>query len=147
MSVEGAGTPVQGRCQVCGEDGEAHVIAVPFAPMSLARKCEACGGTATLLEIDLLLGMAARRFERRLPTLLPTLALPVRIGDTTRECYRILLTDPLPRVLEHARWARPAAQRLADHLATGAPIDLGELAAACRAELTTDGADGPSCMT
>jgi hypothetical protein len=126
---------VRGRCQVCGEDGEVQVVAVPFAPMSLVRKCGACRGTATLLEVDLLLGMAVRRFESRLPTLLPTLALPVRIGDATRECYRILLSDPLPRVLEHARWARPGAQRLADHVATGAAIDLDELAAACRAEL------------
>jgi hypothetical protein len=126
---------VQGRCQVCGVEADVHVVSVPFAPVSLLKKCDDCRGTVALEEAAFLLQVATRRFDDRFDTLLPTLQLPVRLGDETAECFRILLSEPLPRPLEHARWARPAAQALADHVDRGAPIDLEEVAEACRTAL------------
>jgi hypothetical protein len=126
---------VRGRCQVCGVETDVAVVSMPFAPVSLLRKCDGCRGTVTLEEVAILFGVAARRFDQRRRTLLPTLTLPVRLGDATVECFRIVLSDPLDRELEHARWTRPAARALADHVDEGTPIDLEEVVEACRAAL------------
>jgi hypothetical protein len=129
------GEAVQGRCQVCGVETDIGVVPVPFAPVSLLKKCDGCRGTVTLEEVAFLFQVATRRFDERLRTLVPTLALPVHFEGDTVDCFRILLSEPLPRSLEHARWARPGARAVADHIDHGTPIDLEEVAEACRAEL------------
>jgi hypothetical protein len=62
---------------------------------SLLKKCDGCSGTVAL-EVAFLFQVATRRFGERLHTLLPTLALAVRLGDDTVECFRIVLSEPLP---------------------------------------------------
>jgi hypothetical protein len=110
-------------------------VSVPFAPVSLLKKCDGCSGTVALEEVAFLFRVATRRFGERLHTLLPTLALAVRLGDDTVECFRIVLSEPLPRPLEHARLARPAARARADHVDRGTAIDLEEVTEACRTAL------------
>ena len=129
---------VDAECHVCARDRRLQLYAAPFAPVSIAWKCDECAGIASLDEVALLLGMAQRHFERRQRYLVPTLLLPVLIDGEVVPVARALLSEPVPKALANYTWTRPAGRRMEQLLAARVPLDVidrNEIAALGRAGL------------